>query len=222
MWSSSKIHLINHYVNQLSDENIYIVVKNENLNFIAANSLFAHQFGFERSIDLVGSSDEDFPWGEYWTNKYHHDDQQVLSGSIMKNYVEKQPQNKNLAEDILMSKYPLLNSQKKINGVIVKYKIVSSTIKLFDKLTIREMECLTYVTNGFSVKQIANILNLSKRTVESYQCHMYQKLNISNKAHLVERCWYAGVKDLTKIELSSIIENYKNKIVLDLDECKYS
>ncbi|MEK6734723.1 MAG: helix-turn-helix domain-containing protein [Pseudomonadota bacterium] len=56
----------------------------------------------------------------------------------------------------------------------------------FTKLTKRETECLKIFANNKTAKEIANILNLSHRTVELHLEHIKQKLGISFKNQLFD------------------------------------
>ncbi len=66
----------------------------------------------------------------------------------------------------------------------------------FATLTAREKEILKLLAEGESVKEIAAGLNLSVKTVEAHKFNMMRKLDIHNKAHLVQ---YAIQKKIIKI-----------------------
>lgn len=53
------------------------------------------------------------------------------------------------------------------------------------QLTKREMECLCYLTEGYSALEIASTLNISRRTVESYISHLKDKLLVRKTSELV-------------------------------------
>lgn len=63
-----------------------------------------------------------------------------------------------------------------------------------DLLTNREREVLQLVAEGHTTKQIAKILNLSPKTVDSHREHIMQKLNIRTIAGLTK---YAVQEGLT-------------------------
>ena len=52
-------------------------------------------------------------------------------------------------------------------------------------LTPREREIVQLIAEGHSNKQIAGILNLSLKTVETHRAHVMRKLNLSSAAELV-------------------------------------
>lgn len=56
----------------------------------------------------------------------------------------------------------------------------------FATLTPREREILKLLAEGNSVKEIAGYLNLSVKTVEAHKFNLMRKLNIHNKAQLVQ------------------------------------
>lgn len=55
----------------------------------------------------------------------------------------------------------------------------------FDRLTTREREVLTWTAVGKTSSEVAEILNLSKRTVDEYSVRAARKLRAQNKTHAV-------------------------------------
>jgi DNA-binding NarL/FixJ family response regulator len=66
----------------------------------------------------------------------------------------------------------------------------------FDTLTGREKEVLKLLAEGNSVKEIAGDLDLSLKTVETHKFNLMRKLDIHNKAQLVQ---YAIQKKIIRI-----------------------
>jgi two-component system response regulator NreC len=66
----------------------------------------------------------------------------------------------------------------------------------FATLTAREKEVLKMLAEGNSVKEIACVLNLSVKTVEAHKFNLMRKLDIHNKAQLVQ---YAIQKKVIKL-----------------------
>jgi DNA-binding NarL/FixJ family response regulator len=66
----------------------------------------------------------------------------------------------------------------------------------FSTLTSREREVLKMLAEGKSVKEIACDLNLSVKTVEAHKFNLMRKLDIHNKAQLVQ---YAIQKKIIQI-----------------------
>jgi two-component system response regulator NreC len=63
-------------------------------------------------------------------------------------------------------------------------------------LTPREREILKFLAEGLSVKEVAVRLNLSIKTVEAHKFNLMRKLDIHNKAQLVQ---YAIKRNIIKI-----------------------
>jgi two-component system response regulator NreC len=76
-------------------------------------------------------------------------------------------------------------------------RIKSATrVPRFATLTAREKQVLKMLAEGSSVKEIACDLNLSVKTVEAHKFNLMRKLDIHNKAHLVQ---YAIQKKIIRI-----------------------
>ncbi|GAB4393210.1 MAG: hypothetical protein Tsb005_10520 [Gammaproteobacteria bacterium] len=56
----------------------------------------------------------------------------------------------------------------------------------YPPLTLRETDCLFYMLHGKTCKEIANILNLSHRTVETYLMNVKQKLGCTTNRTLID------------------------------------
>jgi two-component system response regulator NreC len=69
----------------------------------------------------------------------------------------------------------------------------------FATLTTREKEVLKLLAEGNSVKEIASSLNLSVKTVEAHKFNLMRKLDIHNKAQLVQ---YAIQKKIIKVPIA--------------------
>ncbi len=60
-------------------------------------------------------------------------------------------------------------------------------------LTVRENEILQLLASGNTVKDVANELDLSVKTVEAHKFNLMRKLNIHTRAELVEYAQRAGI-----------------------------
>jgi len=67
----------------------------------------------------------------------------------------------------------------------------------FGTLTKREREILKLLAEGKSVKEIATAFDLSVKTVEAHKFNLMRKLDIHNKAQLVQ---YAIQKKIIRLE----------------------
>jgi DNA-binding NarL/FixJ family response regulator len=68
-----------------------------------------------------------------------------------------------------------------------------------DRLSNRELEAFQYMGQGMSTEAIADKMDISPRTLETFRSRMKQKLEISTLAELLERAaqWVAGSKFLS-------------------------
>jgi two-component system, NarL family, response regulator NreC len=64
-------------------------------------------------------------------------------------------------------------------------------------LTKREREILKMLAEGRSVKEIATVFDLSVKTVEAHKFNLMRKLDIHNKAQLVQ---YANQKKIIRLK----------------------
>lgn len=74
----------------------------------------------------------------------------------------------------------------------------SHQLPRFATLTAREKEVLKLLAEGSSVKEIASTLNLSVKTIEAHKFNLMRKLDIHNKAQLVQ---YAIQKKIIRIPM---------------------
>jgi LuxR family maltose regulon positive regulatory protein len=61
------------------------------------------------------------------------------------------------------------------------------------RLTRREVEILALVIEGYSSKQVADLLFISKRTVDFHLDNVYGKLNVKNKMQALQRATRLGL-----------------------------
>lgn len=54
-----------------------------------------------------------------------------------------------------------------------------------DKLTKREHEIMALISQGYTDKQIAQKLKLSKHTIATHTGNIYRKLQVQNRAHAI-------------------------------------
>ncbi len=61
------------------------------------------------------------------------------------------------------------------------------------KLTKREIEVLSLVIEGKSSKEVAELLYVSKRTVDFHLANIYEKLQVSNRVQAFRRAVSLGL-----------------------------
>jgi DNA-binding NarL/FixJ family response regulator len=58
-------------------------------------------------------------------------------------------------------------------------------LRVYDELSVREIEVLTHVARGSSNKQIARSLHISEATVKSHLIHIFSKLGVTDRTAAV-------------------------------------
>ncbi len=77
-----------------------------------------------------------------------------------------------------------LLSKEKRSEFLTNFQLGSEFIS---NLTKREIDCLQLLVKGKAAREIGEILNLSKRTVEFYLANIKSKLFVSSKSDLIEK-----------------------------------
>jgi len=76
------------------------------------------------------------------------------------------------------------------------YKLPEVEEKKLDPLTLREKEVLQLMAEGNNMKQIAALLKISRKTVETHRKNIMDKLNIHDMANLVKYAIRNGLTSL--------------------------
>lgn len=83
-----------------------------------------------------------------------------------------------------------------ISGVVVKDYVSHITSEGSHKLTSREKEILQLIAEGKSAKEIAAVLNVSVKTVETHRLHLMDKLNLHSVAEITKYALREGITSL--------------------------
>ena len=91
--------------------------------------------------------------------------------------------------------------QPSLARILLKYFKLPSSQNLFpeeDKidLTKRELEVLQLTSKGFSNKEIAGILGISKSTIRTHLEHIYQKMDVTNRVEAITDAYKRGMIEL--------------------------
>jgi len=106
----------------------------------------------------------------------------------------------------------LLKFGTKISSIDIRYhqeNLQRNAYVLTDRfnrigISKRESECLFYLLRGKSVPEIAKILQLSKRTIESYINHIKTKMDCNTTTELCEKSITLGFLDIIPCSLTRI------------------
>jgi len=83
-----------------------------------------------------------------------------------------------------------------VDGYLGK-NVKNAVENMYEKLTDREKQVLKLIAEGHSHKEIANLLNISTKTVIAHQTNISEKLNIHSRTALVK---FAISKGIIKLE----------------------
>jgi ATP/maltotriose-dependent transcriptional regulator MalT len=73
------------------------------------------------------------------------------------------------------------------------YSQNNTEVKDTARLTRREIEILTLIVEGHSSKVVADLLFVSKRTVDFHLDNIYEKLNVTNRMQALQRAMRLGL-----------------------------
>lgn len=73
-------------------------------------------------------------------------------------------------------------------------------MKTNDLISKREQEVLSFISHGFNTKDIAEMLFISRFTVQDHSKNIKEKLNAKNKANMVYLAYQNELLPITKHE----------------------
>ncbi|WP_020610693.1 response regulator [Sediminispirochaeta bajacaliforniensis] len=76
------------------------------------------------------------------------------------------------------------------------YNIMDVSDSAYATLTAREQEIMRLLAQGNSVRKVAQMLFISKKTVENHRTSIFKKLNINNSVELVHYATRIGLIDI--------------------------
>jgi DNA-binding NarL/FixJ family response regulator len=83
---------------------------------------------------------------------------------------------------------------KKLIGLPADNKVVSGSD--YDRLTPREQEVMFHLVEGLSLKQVADKLFISSKTVENHRANIMRKLGLHSTLELVRYAAKIGLIDI--------------------------
>ncbi|MDX1901288.1 MAG: helix-turn-helix transcriptional regulator [Gammaproteobacteria bacterium] len=175
-------------------------VKDKRSILIACNNALAKTVGFEKSSDLIGMNSFDLCASPSHAIAIDKNDKLLFARKNKQIFIEKiMPYSRSETQTYLSYKIPLF-SKNKVRGLVgISFAIDDLTnshhlLPVIESqstnLTARQLDCLLYLIKGHTIKQIANILMLSPKTVEHYLEACKEKLNCLTKSELIA----AGLK----------------------------
>ena len=105
---------------------------------------------------------------------------------------------KNIIKNELLNAIKVVNDGNYYFGKNIKEEDISSLVEKFDSilspqidldnisLSPREIQTLKFISEGFTSKEIADKLKVSKRTVDTHRTHLMSKLNLRTLPELIK------------------------------------
>ena len=113
---------------------VRIFWKDKNLNFLGCNQAFANDAGFSNPKEIIGKDDSQLVWSDQ-AEIYRANDIQVIKSGIPKLNIEEPqttPDGRNVT--LLTNKIPLLDSEKKVSGVLGTYMDITERRQAEERL----------------------------------------------------------------------------------------
>jgi DNA-binding CsgD family transcriptional regulator len=173
----------------------YIFWKNTQAEYLGCNPRFALFAGLKNPRAIIGKTDWDFRWHPY-ANLYRENDQTILTHLTGGSYFEPIIGVQGNPMNIYVNKAPLYDKIGQVYGVISCFTEMTAIhiqqyndlqIQQHNALTKRESEIMKHLLNGKTSRKIAEILQISFRTVENYIAHIKIKMNVSSKSELIDK-----------------------------------
>ncbi|MHA4740442.1 response regulator [Dyadobacter sp. MSC1_007] len=82
---------------------------------------------------------------------------------------------------------------QKLADVLIQSSLQGKSIQPFERLSTREFQIATYLVQGYSQKQISELLQVQYGTVNTLKQRLYQKLNIEHHKELAELALIYGI-----------------------------
>lgn len=187
--------------------------KDMNSAVTSCNEIFLKNIGSTNYDNVLGRTDYEFPWQKY-ADIYRKHELDVIAGNDY-SIVFPGVNFENRTSLYIHNKAQKKDNSGKIIGIVChiveifdssilelvftlnecalnKQQIYRSSRKHDLTLSARQEEVLFYLVRGKTTKNIARILNLSARTIESYLNDIKLKLGCSSKSELIEFAIYSG------------------------------
>ncbi|MDP3561818.1 MAG: ATP-binding protein [Legionellaceae bacterium] len=130
--------------------------KDTNHIFQGCNKEFAEQFGYESPDNIIGKSDYDFSFSPDAIQKYHLDEEEILTTGIAKlNYEEIQHQSDGTIKILFVSKVPVYDDKDQISGILGIYTDI--TERKNKEIQLKIAKAAAEAANHAKIQFIANM-----------------------------------------------------------------
>lgn len=183
---------------ETNSHSFFIHIKDRNGKYIFCNENTLNACDFASLKDILNKTDFEIPVTEEEANLYISRHQMVLSNNapLFSQHYATLPDKK---YNLFGIKVPLTNKTgittgvlsidteiDKVNDLMLFLPQINADVEK-NNLTHRQADCLYYLTQGKSAKEIARLLGLSPRTVEYYLNIQKKKFNCKDRSELVSK-----------------------------------
>lgn len=212
--------LVKQLLDLIDDPHSFVFVKDQQHRYVACNNNYARFLGLENDKSIIGLTDAII--NPIHAEIYRTDDDKVLHGQILNinnpGYFKdlgivmvagkiapiKDEYDQNigilgttklvhsLANKSFAQAIAMLNAHS-IPYIVTKNSYTITTRYGKIKLSKRETECILFLFKCLTSTEIAENLELSKRSVESYLVNIKNKLNVNHKSEIIEAVVLGGL-----------------------------
>lgn len=231
-------HFVEHSRDLLDHLSGLVFIKDIESHIVECTQGFSDHVKISKK-DLIGKSDDDLPWANYASLYRQHDEHALIgktvdafepvpidSHTILALRTVKRSIRDNTGEIIgVLAQSELLPIQHHVGKLVstlsvkdkkiatgslgerrnYKYANYNETLKL----TQRETECLFLLIRAKSAKEIAQFLEISPRTVETYIEQIKDKMGVSTRAEMMTKAIEMGMLEIIP-KNDMLINLYKN------------
>lgn len=186
-----------------------VYCKDKEGRYLAANRVMSYVNCVANPADILGKKDSDLVWHKEAPIVFQHD-QEVIYAEKSNTFLEPGTTSDNKLQTFFSHKFPLRNKANKIIGIfgmstlfndaktmrswlyesgfLTPPQALSQNIPAINEgLTERQMDCLFFLIQGMTMKQIATSLNLAPKTIEHYLEAIKQKLGCRSRTELISK-----------------------------------
>lgn len=189
--------------------------------YLGVNDVFLQASGVGSPLDIIGKTDRDLIWHEQ-AQALMTNDKIIITTENAQVWLEQAQHTDGYIANYLSHKSPLRNRRGKVIGVFgLSYvfeeddwsvdklteinmivgggaldrikRYLSTLQRNKHQLTRRQLDCLFYLVQGMTAKQIAEMLALSRRTVEQHLDSIRAKLGCQLRSELIARALDLGL-----------------------------
>jgi DNA-binding NarL/FixJ family response regulator len=165
-----------------SGEQVLPLVRNNSYNVVILDISMPGKSG----IDVLREIKFEFPDLPVLVLSIHPEDQYALR--VMKNGASGYLNKASAPEELVTAIRKITSGSKYITSAIADQLLqesVENNENPHDKLSNREYQVMLHIASGKTVSEIAEVLNLSVKTVSTYRTRILEKLHLENNARII-------------------------------------